>query len=65
MARSILWIVLVTFSASAGARGLSYNYFQGSYGRIDLDDSSLNADGDGYGVSGSMVINENFHVAGE
>ena len=65
MARSILWIILVTFSASAAAQGLSYNYFQGSYGRVDLDDSSFSADGDGFGVSGSMVINENFHVAGE
>jgi hypothetical protein len=65
MARSILWIVLVTFSASAGAQGLSYNYFQVSYGRVDLDDRSFSADGDGFGVGGSMVINENFHFAGE
>ncbi len=65
MARSILLIVLVVFSAVAGAQGLSYNYFQGSYGSVDLDDSSFSADGDGLGISGSMVINENFHVTGE
>lgn len=65
MARSILWIVLVTFSASAGAQALSYNYVQGSYGWVRLNDGSSNADGDGLGISGSAVLNETFHVSGE
>ena len=41
MARSILLIFLVAFSASAGAQALTYNYFQGSYGSVDLDDSAV------------------------
>ena len=65
MARSILLIFLVVFSASVGAQGLSYDYLQGSYGRVDLDDSSFSADGDGFGISGSIAFNENFHVSGE
>ncbi len=65
MARSILLIVLALFSAAAGAQGLSYNYVQGAWGRVDLDDSSFSADGDGLGIGGSLVINENFHVTGE
>lgn len=65
MARSILLIFLVVFSASVGAQGLSYDYVQGSYGSIDLDDSVIDVDGTGFGISGSMRINENFHVTGE
>lgn len=67
MARSILLIFLVVFSASVGAQGqgLSYDYVQGSYGSIDLDDSSIDVDGTGFGISGSVRINENFHITGE
>ena len=65
MVRSILLTILIAFSASAGAQALSYNYFQGSYGRVDLDDSSFSAEGEGFGVSGSIAINENFNIAGE
>jgi opacity protein-like surface antigen len=65
MARSIVLIFLVVFSASVGAQGLSYDYVQGSYGSIDLDDSAIDADGTGFGISGSMRLNENFHITGE
>ena len=65
MARSILLIFLVVFSASVGAQGLSYDYVQGSYGSVDLDDSVIDADGTGFGISGSMRLNENFHITGE
>lgn len=65
MARSILLIFLVVFSASVGAQGLSYDYVQGSYGSIDLDDSVIDVDGTGFGISGSMRLNENFHITGE
>ncbi len=65
MVRSIILMVLVAFSASAGAQALSYNYIQGSYGRVDLDGSSFNADGEGLGISGSIAINEDFHITGE
>ena len=65
MARSFLFILLAVISATAGAQGLSYNYFQGSYGSIDLDDSVIDTDGTGFGISGSLALNENFHVTGE
>jgi hypothetical protein len=50
MARSILLIVLLVFSATAAAQELSYNYVQGAYGSVDLDDSSFSSDGDGLGI---------------
>jgi len=65
MARSILLIFLAVFSASVGAQGLSYDYVQGSYGSVDLDDSVIDVDGTGFGISGSMRLNENFHITGE
>jgi hypothetical protein len=65
MARSILLIFLAVFSASVGAQGLSYDYVQGSYGSVDLDDSVIDVDGTGFGISGSMRLSENFHVTGE
>jgi opacity protein-like surface antigen len=65
MVRSIVLVVLLAFSASAGAQALSYNYIQGSYGRVDLDDSSFSADGEGLGVSGSIAISGDFHITGE
>jgi hypothetical protein len=52
-------------SATAAAQELSYNYVQGAYGSVDLDDSSFSSDGDGLGIGGSMIINENFHITGE
>lgn len=65
MLRSILLIILVAFSASVGAQGLNYNYVQGSYGRVDLDDVGIDVDGDGLGISAMFAIDENFHVFGE
>jgi opacity protein-like surface antigen len=58
-------VILVVFSASVGAQGTNFNYVQGSYGRVDLDDAVLDVDGDGLGVSASFEIDENFHVFGE
>ena len=65
MLRSVLVVILVAFSASVSAQGSNYNYLQGSYGRVDLDDSVLDVDGDGLGLSGSFEIDENFHIFGE
>ncbi|MGI9260745.1 MAG: outer membrane beta-barrel protein [Woeseiaceae bacterium] len=65
MLRSVLMVILVAFSATVGAQGTNFNYVQGSYGRVDLDDSALDVDGDGLGVSASLEIDENFHVFGE
>ena len=65
MLRSILITLLVAFSASVGAQGIDYDYMQGSYGRVDLDSVALDVDGDGFGLSASFSIDENFHVFGE
>jgi len=65
MLRSVIIIALVAFSATVSAQGLNYNYVQGSYGRVDLDGPGLDVDGDGFGLSASFAIDDNFHVFGE
>jgi hypothetical protein len=65
MLRSILVVLLVVFSASVSAQGYNYNYVQGSYGRVDLDGAGFDVDGDGFGMSASFAIDDNFHVFGE
>ena len=65
MLRSILVVLLGVISASVNAQGYSYNYVQGSYGRVDLDGPGLDADGDGFGLSASFAIDDNFHLFGE
>ena len=53
MLRSALLILLLAFSATAGAQGFGYNYLQASYGAVSFDDSIVDVDGDGVGISGS------------
>jgi len=65
MLRSVFMVILIAFSATVAAQGTNFNYVQASYGRVDLDASSLDVDGDGLGVSGSLEIDENFHVFGD
>ncbi len=65
MLRSVFMVILIAFSASVSAQGTKFNFVQGSYGRVDLDDSLVDVDGDGLGVSASLEIDENFHVFGE
>ena len=65
MLRSMLAILLVTFSASVNAQGSNYNYIQGSYGRVELDESGFDVDGNGIGFAASFEIDDNFHVFGE
>jgi hypothetical protein len=60
MFRSTLVLVVLLFSASAGAQGFDYSYVQLGYGTIDFDD--INVDGDGFGLSGSYAINTDWHV---
>ena len=65
MARSILLIFLVVFSASVGAQALSYDYLQASYGTASIDDPVLNIDGDGFAISGSFAFSNDFYVSAE
>ena len=67
MKRFALILFLVHFSAAATAQqgGLSYNYLQGSFGQVDVDDAGIDVDGDGLGISGLFAIDQNFHLFGE
>ena len=47
MLRSVLFTALIAFSASAGAQGFDYSFFQVGYERVTLDDGSFDVDGDG------------------
>ena len=47
------------FAASAGE--LSYTFVEAGYARTDIDDLG---DGDGFGVNGSLALNDMFHVFG-
>ena len=62
MLRSVLVVLLLAFAASASAKDFDYNFFQLSYGNVEYDD--VNVDGDGFGLSGSYAINEDFHIFG-
>jgi hypothetical protein len=65
MSRSVFLILLLAFSATAGAQGFGYNYIQGSYGSVDVDTGVGNVDGDGFGISGSFEFTDEFFLAGE
>ena len=65
MSRSTLLIILFALSATAGAQGFGYNYLQASYGAVSFDDSIVDVDGDGLGISGSYGFHPDFYIAGE
>lgn len=60
MLRSSLVILLLAFSASAGAQGFDYNYLTFGYGNTDFDE--VNVDGDGFTLGGSYAISDNLHL---
>lgn len=62
MLRSVLTLLLLAIAVSASAKEFDYSFFQLSYGNVEYDD--VNVDGDGFGLSGSYAINEDFHVFG-
>lgn len=49
-------------AAHAQAGNLSYSYVEGSYYDVDIDDTS--ADGDGFGIAGSVELTDMFHLFG-
>jgi len=65
MMRSTLVAILFVFSASVYAEGLDYTYFQGSYGQVTFDNSLVDVDGSGFGISGSYAATESIHFYGE
>ena len=65
MLRSVLFTALVAFSASAGAQGFDYSFFQVGYERVTLDDGSFDVDGDGIGIEGSFEISQSFFLTAD
>jgi hypothetical protein len=57
-----LFLALFVFSATAAAEDLNYNFIQGSYGQIEVDD--VDVDGDGFGIEGSVALTDRFHLFG-
>jgi hypothetical protein len=58
MLRSTLLVILFAFSGAAFADDFSYNNVNVSYGQMNFDDGSGDADGDIFGVDGSFEISE-------
>ena len=54
---------LMLSSATAMAEGPSYSYIQANYQEIDIDlGGGFDVDGDGFGVSGSVAVNDSWFV---
>ena len=54
---------LMLSSATAMAEGPSYSYIEADYREVDIDIApGIDADGDGFGVAGSVAINDNWFV---
>jgi len=64
MLRSIGVISLLILATPALADGPNYNYIQGSYQHVDLDDGFFDVDGDGFGISGSVALGDNWQLIG-
>lgn len=59
MFRYLALIQLLIFAVPGLADGPSYNFVQGAYQSVDLDDDGgINVDGDGYGLLGSFEIGD-------
>jgi hypothetical protein len=58
--RKGLGIVLLLLAGPVLAEGISYNFVQLGYQRVELDD--INLDGDGFEIGGSVELNEYLFV---
>lgn len=56
--------MLLVSAAPALAQGFSYNFIEGQYQRVDLDDGFFNVDGDGFGLGGSVELSESWFMFG-
>lgn len=54
--------LLVVMSTPALAEQPSYDFFELTWQHVELDDSFIDIDGDGFGLSGSVEIAENWHI---
>ncbi len=62
MNRTLLIMTAALIASPAMAEGLSYNYLEAGYQRIELDDSIFDVDGDGFGIGGSFDLGNDFFV---
>lgn len=62
MLRSIAVISLLALSAPALAETPSWNFIEAGWQRIDIDESGVDADGDGFGIGGSFEIADSWHI---
>lgn len=64
MIRFILGALALALATPVLAEAPSYNYATLSWQSADLDDDFFDVDGDGFGISGSFEIGQNWHVVG-
>ncbi len=53
---------LAFVAGPALAQDINYNYIEGYYQRLDVDDSAGDIDGDGFGIAGSLEVGDSFHI---
>lgn len=58
MLRSSAVVLLTAFAVPALAEGPSYNYIEGAYERVEVDDAFGDIDGDGFSIAGSFEIGD-------
>lgn len=56
--------LLCAFTAPALADGLSYNFVEGFYERVEIDSGITDVDGDGFAIGGSFEIGDMWQVIG-
>ena len=62
MQRSYLVLLLAALSTPALAEGPSYNFVEVAYQEVELDDSFVDVDGDGFALGASLELAETWHA---